>query len=1544
MFTDDIQAISDPSALIYGSEPFHAHSAPALDAGLWPLVPVLLWGFVILRYLLRNYSLRVHLHALAGLFGGMPPFARIGAILFCAICISFGLPKQNPLGGLLDGLVGLPEPVSETVMGDSGGISSSAASASPLTEITTSRVKACSLLVAAETDITFTSEPSSNAIIHQPWLIRGAHEDAFNCAPEGWSFLSGTNTYTNVYVSSSGTLAFRRFQGSPGPAALGDTSAFYLAPLQAAFGIVPAANWDLLSASNSFFWHDVTEQGTARFTWRNALAGRSPDAPVSFQAELLPSGDFTFRYDLGSTPWPSNALAGTRLDGGGENALVDGCTDTNHLCASLYSLDGSNLVVTPLCARLNGSTRFALHWKAFLPSDLGDPDNDGIDTADELLVYHTGPRDDDSDDDGLPDGEEVSASLDPSRFSTATNGVSDLLTVITMAGLTNTSIRLGSGTLGTLVITSRLDTAVSGDAAILRITLPGRPSAYIPVLPGTDRVTSVSLPLDAAAVFSLVATRESGISGTPVLGIGADRPLILKDPGRLFGSAVRAMALTLPSVPPVPRAGGFRFPVYSIQPDRVCLHDPNLSFLTISSPDNALMMLTPSGARVYDMDVEWDPDWGELRVGANYRTMDVALSCIDPLVRVVGRHKARVHACRKSDPPGGSHDGDDEGDDGESGCSSSCPYCDHMPCSDCCDQCPDCEHHWDLGVPPPEDPGHPGERTPPVHVENRVFVLGAAAENHHYAVDPQPTSGFCPYCGHAKDSAGATDYATVTYCSGDLAAYPHVLRRSGEITVRGDSPSTNLWSSVLTIFHGEAYDQRRYTVLGTYPCESGKDGPAAETWNIPCGVTNAFDLHTDVLLQDGDVSVSLQGSGALFALNRQTWTLDLLCTTNGTYTADVSQWRDTYCDNYRQAQAFLLCESPGPGVVTHGYSHPQDEDVTCGGSLAFNAFKLELAADYADDGKIDDDDLGRSRAGEPLRLWINDDHDVGDTLEDGGSDVPGESSADCDDGRVNGRRDLLDLFPVLIDVTGLFNALGNDVILRLSQGNAALRGIITPLTADHAGDFLTADSGLYGADMNQYAYVASSYPVSPAGTTLPAAFVSRLRQHGKGVILVEGARESSAPLVLEASRGGTNFSFSLPLRIAPVEDFYRWLNLRSLTGGSMEWPTRWTAPALPDVLCNGRHAVFVHGYNVAENDARGGAAEMFKRLRRSGSRAMFTAVTWEGDAEPGWLPANAYYHADVVNAFSVADDFASLMDNIPGEVTVIAHSLGNMVVSSAVADHGFSPAHYFMVDAAVAREAYGDTVQHTNEMVPSDWHAYENVLWSSEWFSLFDPSSDARTNLTWRGRFGNIPQAHNYYSSGDQVLANNTTGATPLVPDENGAWAYQERIKGLWQPVLLQGVDSHGGWGFNAQYDQVAGTDPLTGNPVMQRMQPAQAGLLADNPDMLRTNAFFKPFNIAGLYTTNGPAVAAVPANRARLLAEALPALSRAAGSNPLAAFGDNRNTDLMSFKTDAEWPAERPQITVGQPKPWKHSDFKNVAYRYVYHFYDDVVTKGNLK
>lgn len=214
---------------------------------------------------------------------------------------------------------------------------------------------------------------------------------------------------------------------------------------------------------------------------------------------------------------------------------------------------------------------------------------------------------------------------------------------------------------------------------------------------------------------------------------------------------------------------------------------------------------------------------------------------------------------------------------------------------------------------------------------------------------------------------------------------------------------------------------------------------------------------------------------------------------------------------------------------------------------------------------------------------------------------------------------------------------------------------------------------------------------------------------------------------------------------------------------------------------------------------------------------------------------------------------------------------------------------------------------------------------------------DSRGGLTWRDRFGDIQQAHNYYSPGDEVLANNTSGETQIIPDENGAWVYQERIKGLWQPVLLPGVDSHGGWGFNTLYNVIT-----PGGGGMSVHRPAdQTDQLVNDPDMLRTNSFFKLFNRPELYTTNGSAVASQPAVKATLLAEALPAITRAMGCNPLASF-QGRNTDLMTLRNG--WPESRPQPQGQTEKPWLHSDFKDVAYRYVYPFYRDMIQKGGLQ
>lgn len=94
-----------------------------------------------------------------------------------------------------------------------------------------------------------------------------------------------------------------------------------------------------------------------------------------------------------------------------------------------------------------------------------------------------------------------------------------------------------------------------------------------------------------------------------------------------------------------------------------------------------------------------------------------------------------------------------------------------------------------------------------------------------------------------------------------------------------------------------------------------------------------------------------------------------------------------------------------------------------------------------------------------------------------------------------------------------------------------------------------------------------------------------------------------------------------------------------------------------------------------------------------------------------------------------------------GNVTVFAHSLGNMVVSTAI-EEGMSVAHYLMVNAAVAEEAYtpqeaydGGTAYESGapwrnatkeQMYHPAWrypggvvvpfeNAYQPQLWASEW-------------------------------------------------------------------------------------------------------------------------------------------------------------------------------------------------------------------------------------
>ncbi len=635
-------------------------------------------------------------------------------------------------------------------------------------------------------------------------------------------------------------------------------------------------------------------------------------------------------------------------------------------------------------------------------------------------------------------------------------------------------------------------------------------------------------------------------------------------------------------------------------------------------------------------------------------------------------------------------------------------------------------------------------------------------------------------------------------------------------------------------------------------------------------------------------------------------------------------------------------------------------------SVEFYTPPLGMAVDGNRDGQImlaDEDPADSPDEWRPYRLWVNDDDDSGDVANDqvlgGNSDEPGKLAGFWEmDGRtpdhakanVDGRCDLLDFFPVYLDLKSYLSALPAatpGVVYRLRQEDSALNFVCTDLERAQAFDYLTKEQPVYGNALTQWPHLAKTTAITDKGVALDPAFLDRIAGGtNKGVILVEGTKPSDKPLVLEVVQNKKVIAEAqLYFRISEVEGMYRWVNLRGAGGQSVKRPTDTAEPGnYPDDSTNGKMFIWVHGYNVSEQQSRAWNAEAFKRLYQAGSRAMFTAVSWHGDY--GQIPVAGIspdYWENITKAFKASAALPAAVDALPGYEKVIAgHSMGNMVVSSAIKDHGLNVTRYFMLNAAVALEAYDPASADIEAMRPNSWDGYDSRLWSTEWHRLFP--GDGRAGLTWRDRFGDIPNAINFYSSGEDVLRNNDEkpGTVPDIGTER-AWVVQEMAKGSNQFGALVTFDSQAGWGFNVGW-LIAENKP--GGPhggtttTHSLMAPADAEKLTDA--QLREKPFFRPFEDDSLTTPSGGEAASDYLTRATVLGTAIPALSFATGRNAIKKFNEgDRNRDLMNYQNG--WPWSRLSDEKLNNR-WLHSDLKNVAYMFNYPVWKEWVTLGGLK
>ena len=305
--------------------------------------------------------------------------------------------------------------------------------------------------------------------------------------------------------------------------------------------------------------------------------------------------------------------------------------------------------------------------------------------------------------------------------------------------------------------------------------------------------------------------------------------------------------------------------------------------------------------------------------------------------------------------------------------------------------------------------------------------------------------------------------------------------------------------------------------------------------------------------------------------------------------------------------------------------------------------------------------------------------------------------------------------------------------------------------------------------------------------------------------------------------------------------------------------------------------------------------------------AGFTAVLWRGNESQWWIPkiplvseSNGYstknYHQNVLNAFRTAGAFASDVNaKIPGaRKYMIAHSLGNMLVSAARQFHGLQYNQYFMLNAAVPVEAYdpegGVTDETKAAMTPAEWRPYPDRVRSSHWYELFlDTPWDARQGLTWKGLFKDVDNTINFYSSKDEVVANGDGGwKWPL--KREFAWYNQERERGSY----LVSFSPQAGWEFSDHYaiKVFVGVQNGVEQYRYRKYEPEETALIADTNLMVRP--FFRDFSDEQIYGDGGSAF--LQANdmvRWYALSHGIPAESFAAGANPVPKWDKTRNVDM---------------------------------------------------
>ena len=1313
------------------------------------------------------------------------------------------------------------------------------------------------------------------ATVHERWRLRGAADDWFPLFPAGWSFALGDTSVTNLRVFSRGKS--RLPDGTE------------ISPLPATLGVVPEMNWQLLgSNSPSLFWHSLSSDGSLLLTWQNVLLHRAATNPVSVQAELRPSGGVTFRYDL------------SRL------ASDDPLSDVAPAAGG----------VSPDVPLSRGVTSVSLKSR----------DEAICDAARTAFAESLGGLDPLS----FPEGS-TNTVLEHLFYSGTTNGAF-------FYPLTNDS------------------------TAVLRVAVTGFGSGDL--LVGGSYVPLVAPP----------QMRGGTPQGNPLMfpvSKGGTVPVYLRGDGTLsvsFDSGEFAFG-ELPSLSANRCVGWINFP--ETRATEPCVHDLRTRRRTVSLPASSGaddLVCTWNGAA--NVGVENIPP-RSARITASFdarETRGITYALSHPK-RLFGQteYAQTVRFCprppdpdpdeQEPEPPwysGDDHDDEDEEEEDPQG------LLDDPEPGEPGDGDGDADEVCPVHDVPYEQCAHLHEDDYTNAVQNVAHMAGVL-----YVRDP-PVVGDQVYLevpnGHVN-CCGCPDHWTNCV---SLAYKSYRLRVTGPdglpfsstgesctVDVAGVHPSEAVGDAGLAFArNGEVYERRGYTALGVAIQHDGiplsRYNALNPLFGFPMTVcTNdwrapTLNLVTNVRLPSGTVHLEFAGATAPFALwyvrrGESVYRKLLDSETCPAKDIPIAAWRSVVAgvtsDSSASVPVLLTSSAPGTvRLVLRYWTAAGGAFVEDSASQRITSVNPMMMPDVDGDRSLGDGDVAGHLAGRVFRFWTNEDVHKGDYVGQSSDIAPNAS-----DLVVNGRLDLVNLFPVKLDLKPLVDAWGNGVRFMLwSPQGSSLRFCGLDSQPSGAWAFQTNDVYTTGGDP---VHSADLIPVGGEGVEIdPADYLGF--GNSPGVLAFEAVGEVVRPdaltLLVVDGEDDTLFSCSIPLSLRSVHDMYSWIGARHLSGEADYRSTAvhrmWEGETVKSL-------VFFHGFNVTGSGAQEWADAVFKRLWLSGAKMEFYNVDWRGD-----IGSDANYHQNASNAFVVASQLASTIAAIPGEKVVMAHSLGNMAAASMIQDHGLQVSRFLMCDSAVPSEAYypaNDVSIRIPQLVHPQWEEYPTNSWASNWHKLFAGDVyDDRRKLGWPGRFSNVAQyAVNFYSTGDEVLElldDNDIGILTGVTSGyvQYSWHHQELWKGRGVANMLGGT-TWSGWNIE---ENLFGVDKIS-VPEAQQM----------SPEDFKTNTVFYCYP-SSMNSTNISLLV-----RAAHLTQGIPALARPTGGTNLinvVSMDDAYDLNLDESSLSEEDPPtihglERPNgwpLRSSWGARWLHSDMMDISYFYNFKFYEKVIEKGSLQ